>query len=285
MDLSPLQIIANGFSKRVSAPEYGKQHQGVAPGGPMDQFSYEVGNTLLGNPSGAPALEFISAPTVRFSKDCFIVITGARYQQIHLKKEGSAEPETVLTHAQVYLAPKGCSLVCNDKSSLGFRSYLCYIEVSKSSLDLECRMRSPFATTYEWAEKNGKIRIIEGPEYPYLNDKEIFTRTYWKISNDFSEMGFRMTSPDTLPQVRLNGMISEAVADGTIQLTPKGPLVLLKHRQTVGGYPRIFNVISADVDQLGQYAPNQILQFKKVSIAEAWSIAHKKVEILRALRK
>ena len=71
-------------------------------------------------------------------------------------------------------------------------------------------------------------------------------------------------------------MISEAVADGTIQLTPKGPIVLLKHRQTVGGYPRVFNVISADIDLLGQYAPNQILRFSKVSLDHALNIALQK---------
>ena len=71
-------------------------------------------------------------------------------------------------------------------------------------------------------------------------------------------------------------MISEAVSDGTVQLTPKGPIILLKHRQTVGGYPRIFNVISSDVDLLGQYSPGQKIFFRKISIEEAIDISRLK---------
>jgi allophanate hydrolase subunit 2 len=41
----------------------------------------------------------------------------------------------------------------------------------------------------------------------------------------------------------------------------------------VGGYPRAFNVISADVDLLGQYAPLQFMRFRLVSIEEARSAA------------
>ena len=43
-------------------------------------------------------------------------------------------------------------------------------------------------------------------------------------------------------------MISKHVTDGTIQLAPSGPIVLLRHRQTVGGYPRIANVIEAYIN-------------------------------------
>jgi allophanate hydrolase subunit 2 len=80
-------------------------------------------------------------------------------------------------------------------------------------------------------------------------------------------------------------MISGAVADGTIQLTPDGPIVLLRHRQTTGGYPRIFNVISADIDLLGQYAPNQPIHFIPVTIDEARGFAREKEEVLKKLKR
>lgn len=42
-------------------------------------------------------------------------------------------------------------------------------------------------------------------------------------------------------------IISELVTDGTIKLAPIGPIVLLRHRQTVRRLiPRIENVIAAD---------------------------------------
>lgn len=64
-------------------------------------------------------------------------------------------------------------------------------------------------------------------------------------------------------------MISQPVTDGTIQLAPSGPIVLLRHRQTVGGYPRIANVIEADINKLSQFPPNTKVKFKLVSLDEA----------------
>lgn len=66
-------------------------------------------------------------------------------------------------------------------------------------------------------------------------------------------------------------MISQPVTDGTIQLAPSGPIVLLRHRQTVGGYPRIANVIEADISKLSQYTPGSKIRFKLVSLEEAIS--------------
>jgi allophanate hydrolase subunit 2 len=80
-------------------------------------------------------------------------------------------------------------------------------------------------------------------------------------------------------------MVSAPVNDGTVQLTPSGPIILLRQRQTVGGYPRVLNVISADVDLLGQYAPFQFLYFRLVSLKEAQHAARTKKEDLERLRK
>jgi antagonist of KipI len=97
-------------------------------------------------------------------------------------------------------------------------------------------------------------------------------------------MGMRLESPVTLT-VELKNMISEAVTNGTVQVTPAGPIVLLKYRQTVGGYPRVFSVISADVDLLAQYVPGQKIRFRKISIEEAWRAAHEKRAYIVSLRR
>ena len=95
-------------------------------------------------------------------------------------------------------------------------------------------------------------------------------------------MGLRLEGGAEL-QAETGSLISDAVADGTVQLTPKGPIILLKHRQTVGGYPRIYNVISADVDLLAQFAPGQSLRFRKVALVEAVAAALQKRAQLEAL--
>ena len=44
---------------------------------------------------------------------------------------------------------------------------------------------------------------------------------------------------------------------------------MLSDHGTIGGYPKIANVISADFDKLSQMMPGSILKFKEVSLDEA----------------
>lgn len=279
----PFNILSQGISKTIGRPEYGNQHQGVSPKGPMDRFSYDIGNALLFNSSGAPALEFILAPVLKFQVDCYVVVTGARYEQIVLKAAPDEQGERILDHATVFLVPQGSILEFRGKTSTGFRSYLCFSEATTVTGNPEGRTRPALAEIYRWVDAKGSVRVIEGPEHEYLDNSDLFFSAYWKITNDFSEMGFRLETPCEAPKANIQNMISEAVADGTVQLTPKGPIVLLRYRQTVGGYPRIYNVISADIDRLGQYVPNQVLKFKKTSLAEAREIAAEKQGIVTAI--
>lgn len=72
--------------------------------------------------------------------------------------------------------------------------------------------------------------------------------------------------------------------DGYIRLLP-GPIILLYHRQTVGGYPRIYQVISADLDKLVQFCPGEHLRFCLVTMDEVFRINRtrsKEVELFRS---
>lgn len=281
----PFKNESGGLFKEVGAPAFGLQHQGVAPGGAMDYFSYQTGNALLATTPSAPALEIIFVPSFQVVRDCYFTITGARYNSITLTSPAADTVPIEIEHAVVYPASAGSLLEFKEKSKIGFRTYLCFAEPGDSKQSPIGRKRDQFTDLFQWVDPDGKIRVVEGPEFRYLVDKNTFTADYWIITNDFSDMGFRLTSREELPRVEMDNMVSEAVADGTVQLTPKGPIILLKHRQTVGGYPRIFNIISADVDILGQYAPNQVLQFKKISIDEALSVAREKEKALERISR
>lgn len=57
-----------------------------------------------------------------------------------------------------------------------------------------------------------------------------------------------------------------------MQLSPGGPIVLMRHRQTVGGYPRVVNVIEPDISKLAQFAPGTKFRFKLIEPNEAFDI-------------
>jgi allophanate hydrolase subunit 2 len=125
--------------------------------------------------------------------------------------------------------------------------------------------------------------VLPGPEYGLLQQPGMFFLTQWRTTYKMDKMGIRLAGEVDLAN-GLGNMISGAVADGTIQLTKEGPIILLRHRQTTGGYPRIFNVISADVDLLGQYAPNQAIHFVQVTLEQAREFARLKEADLDKLR-
>jgi len=276
-------IIQNGIARSVTLPVFGHQDVGVTPGGPMDRFSFETGNALLGNRLDAAALEIVLAPVLKFTRDVYLVLTGAMHDNVVLTWPPEVSATQAVAHAAVYFAPAGSTLGFGDMV-YGFRTYLCCRAADETVGDIRGRRRGKFRTVATWPDPDNFIRVLEGPEYRYLENPSAFTDNAWKITRDVSDMGMRLTCSGEMPAVSLKNMVSEAVSNGTVQLTPRGPIVLLKYRQTVGGYPRIFNVISADVDLLGQYAQDQVVRFKKVSVERAIEIARKKKKDLEKIQ-
>jgi allophanate hydrolase subunit 2 len=71
------------------------------------------------------------------------------------------------------------------------------------------------------------------------------------------------------------------VAPGALQITNDGrPIVLGVDGQTIGGYPKIAHVISADLDALGQLRPGDAVQFRRVTEKEAEEAASERREYL-----
>ena len=76
-------------------------------------------------------------------------------------------------------------------------------------------------------------------------------------------------------------MISEGVSLGAIQVPGGGsPIVLFVEQQTTGGYPKIANVISADLASVGQLRPRDEIRFERVSWGTARSLLQQQEELL-----
>lgn len=271
-----------GVYKEVTLPVYGSQDVGVTPGGVMDQFAFDCGNAVLDNPDNAPALEMVLPPSLLVTESVYFIITGAPFTNPLMVIN---ENKTQIEHGTIYFAPAGAELLFGTRRS-GLRSYLCYKKANTTNPNTAIvgRQMGKLEQIAHWPDNDGYIRVIKGPEYVYALNPVDFFRTEWQISLDMSEMGMRLESKVKLG-VKIESMISEAVTNGTIQITPNGPIILLKHRQTVGGYPRVFCVISSDVDLLAQFMPDQALKFKEITIEESWQIARQKRTDVISLRK
>ena len=85
-------------------------------------------------------------------------------------------------------------------------------------------------------------------------------------------MGIRLKGDKLENNVSTN-IKSEGLVKGTIQVPADGnPIIMLSDHGTIGGYPKIGVVISADFDLIGQLTPGTQIKFKEVSLEEAQNI-------------
>jgi antagonist of KipI len=115
------------------------------------------------------------------------------------------------------------------------------------------------------------IRVMKGRQATWFSEKsfQMFLSESFEISPKSDRMGYRLVGP-VLNVETSEDMLSEAVSFGTIQVPPDGqPIILLADRQTTGGYPKIGQVITADLPILAQLKPGEHLRFKEVTQHEA----------------
>jgi allophanate hydrolase subunit 2 len=85
-------------------------------------------------------------------------------------------------------------------------------------------------------------------------------------------MGLRLQG-SALAELPAQNMTSSGLLPGSIQIPPDGlPIVSSVDGQTIGGYPRIANVISADLFALGQLVAGDQISFTYVDINQAHEI-------------
>lgn len=130
------------------------------------------------------------------------------------------------------------------------------------------------------------IRVILGPQEDRFTGPglETFLSSAYQVSAQADRMGYRLEGP---PIEHLKGadIISEPIARGAIQVPGDGlPIILLWDAQVSGGYTKIANVISADLDRLAQVMPGEKLRFEAVTLEEAHQILRKAKESLDQVR-
>lgn len=121
------------------------------------------------------------------------------------------------------------------------------------------------------------IRVVPGPQDDYFSPETLaafFSNSYC-VSADADRMGVRLIGPALAHRPdKGNEIVSDATVPGSIQVPGNGlPIVLLADGQTVGGYPKIGTVVSADLDRLATAAVGATLRFAAVTVAQAEALA------------
>ncbi|MEO1137132.1 MAG: allophanate hydrolase subunit 2 family protein, partial [Pseudomonadota bacterium] len=126
------------------------------------------------------------------------------------------------------------------------------------------------------------LRGIPGPEASVLLDGGAtkFFSQRWTVGRRADRMGLQLEGA----LLALHGappMASSPVFPGAVQCPQDGtPFLLLADAQTVGGYPRIAQIIAADLPLTGQLRPGDHVWIRQTSPEEARDIARKKTALL-----
>ncbi len=273
-------------------------HIGIPFSGAMDNRNYLLSNKLVQNDLNAPVIEFAyQGPLLKYHGDKLnVAITGS--VNFKLKKndkvfegncyesyllEDGDEIDILSTNKSVYgyfaisaqfdlnLQWKSCSI--NTKAKIGSNNGKKImigqeIQIKKISKNYSKKKLNYFNSKIE------KIRVIKGTNYDYFSDKgkKIFFEREFKVSKLSDRMGMRLEGPKIENIVDTN-IKSEGLLKGVIQIPADGnPIIMLSDHGTIGGYPKIGVVISADYDKVVQLSSGSKIKFQEIELSDAETI-------------
>ena len=270
-------------------------HIGIPFSGAMDSRNYLLANKLAGNKLESPVIEFAyQGPLLKyFGKKINIAVTGdvnflikreseniegKCYQTISL--ENGDEVDIVSTNKSVYgylaisaeldLKYQWSSCSTNTKANIG-ANYGKKLEINQEIDILKINKNINQRKIDYLNIKIENIRVIKGTNFDYFSEegKKIFFEKEFIISRLTDRMGMRLEGPKIENIINTN-IKSEGLLKGVIQVPADGnPIIMLSDHGTIGGYPKIVVVISADYDKLVQLAPGSKIKFKEVELSSA----------------
>jgi allophanate hydrolase subunit 2 len=130
-----------------------------------------------------------------------------------------------------------------------------------------------------------RIRAIPGPQDDYFHSDEIarFFASEYTVQSGSDRVGMRLEGAAVRHAKGFN-IASDATAPGSIQVPGNGqPIVLMADRQTIGGYPKIATVISADLAGLGRLSIGSKIRFERVTIEAALALRRSMLSFVEGL--
>jgi KipI family sensor histidine kinase inhibitor len=299
----PIEVLRAGGQTSIQdlgRPGYGAC--GVSPGGAADPLALRVANLLAGNDEGAAALEIcMSGPCLRFHVDSLVALVGAdaagwqsgrrvRVRAGDLVDIGvlKGSPRAVLAVAGGLKTP----VVLGSRSTAVRAGFGGRVLRTGDLLDVFEPASVPAAGDWFCSIARPdhaavlELRHLAGVQSGWFSSeaRARLGRDAYQLTPDSDRMGARLSGP-ALGLETPRQMISQPLCGGSIQVPPNGqPIILMAERQTIGGYPQIGHVITADLPKLARAMPGTRIRFREVSPDEAREALWQKEGELAMLR-
>lgn len=286
-----IEVVKPGLLTTLQdAGRAGFAHLGVGRSGAFDAAALRIANALCGNPANACGLEItLLGPTLHFHAAAWIAVTGA---PLPVRIDGREQP----AWAPVCV-PAGATLTLGAMR-LGCRSYLAVhggfdVErvLGSRSLDVNAALgprparplragdalsvaaaRMRLAATPGWwldarqwydSDAVRTLRLLPGSQLKRLTEisrNTLFSQTF-KVQSNSNRTGLRLSGPKLEFDAPIE-MTSEGCVPGLLQLPPSGqPIVFGPEGPVSGGYPRLGQIVAADIPRLAQLRPGDTLRF------------------------
>lgn len=267
-----LRVITTGVQSTLQGlPRYGQQHLGVTPGGAMDTASLRLANLLIGNDPAAIAIEAtLMGPVLEAIEPVTLALAGAvsTARCVTLGPGEQLDLRRLTAGARAYIAVPG-GLSGRVGTALAQDDLLG--SLSRTTKEPSNAVLAGAGRRRGLTDNVTTLHLLRGPQAGNFNEdawRRFLTETY-RVAPQSSRMGVRLEGPELLVKSAAE-MPSQPVCTGVIQVPPDGqPIVLGADRQTLGGYPVIAAVVSAEWPLLGQLAPGDTVRFAEVTLDEA----------------
>ena len=290
-----LVVVDTGVCSIQGLGRYGSQRYGIAPGGAMDRMGLAQANALTGAPAGAAAIEIGPLP-VR------ILVSGG---PVCISISG-ADRDVFVDDRPL---PLGVTHVARDKEFISLRGVrggqYSYLSVQGGLLGVDhdagrATQNSSANAANSWTFRCGDrvsveqalaeqpeyrmrlryrkgvpIRVVLGPQLEFFSPDAVhaFLSTTWTVTHAANRMAYVLGGPP-LALERGCDIVSDGIVTGSIQVAGSGqPIAMLRDRGTVGGYPKIATIISADIGWFAQTPLSGQVTFEAVSVVEAQVVA------------
>jgi biotin-dependent carboxylase-like uncharacterized protein len=279
----------------------GSMHLGLSRGGAADFRSLKMANQLMGVALSQPCLECtLFGPSLKFKQTMLVVVAGA-HTDIHIDNQTMPMHTRLLVRKGQVLTIGSIIGGCRSYVAFSQLLDIDRINGSASTfisiglggvngralktgdkLNFKQRSEKPSQTAFcpdltktQWLDrirpeenvssgsKRYSIRIFVGVDADLLDKQQwqTFLASNFEVCQDSNRMGIRLAvkSGDLQHQLQI---VSSPMMCGTIQLPPDGqPIIAHVEAQTIGGYPRIGQVVASDLACLGQLKAGDRVNF------------------------
>ena len=279
---------------------------GVSPSGSADPIALRLGNRLVGNPEDAAALEMtLLGGAFLFPEGTILALSGSDFgatldyvpvepwmsfearsgQTLRLGPTRSGARGYLCVQGGITVKPFLGSASTHTLSSLGgfegraLRKYD-VLNIGDASQPFHKRTVAPHILSRLSPRKI--LRCTPGPQSEWFpeSSQRLFYNSTYLVSEESNRMGLRLEGP-SIPLSSGGHMITEGVSLGAIQVPGGGlPIMLFVEQQTTGGYPKIANVISADLSSVGQLRPRDEIRFERVTFELARALFQEQEQLL-----